>query len=115
MALRSKVKHMSLVSSLGANADSYLFYMRTKGEVTLIQLQYYRKVVYKSRGLCAIFQFFSAAFIQVRHMQCSESAKRVEAVWHMYSERATLRNKTLSHGKKWNAQSILHAKSSGRI
>ena len=29
-------------------------------------LNIYRKVVYKSRGLCAIFQLFGAASIQVR-------------------------------------------------
>ena len=47
---------------------------------------FYRKVVYKSRGLCAIFQLFGAASIQVlllfeaAYMQNPESAKPVKAV-----------------------------------
>ena len=51
----------------------------------------YRKVVYKSCVICAIFQLFSVASIQGQlYMQCSESAKRLNVVWHMYNESATL-------------------------
>ena len=49
----------------------------------------YRKVVYKCRSLCAIFNFlvrllFKCGFyLRVAYMQCSESAKPVKAAWHM--------------------------------
>ena len=44
----------------------------------------YRKVVYKSRGYCAIFQLFGAGFYSsAAYMQSPESAKPIEAVWHM--------------------------------
>ena len=48
----------------------------------------YRKVVYKSRGLCAIFQLFSAASIQVWVLfKCGLYAmfsvcKAMKAVWN---------------------------------
>ena len=40
----------------------------------------YRKVMYISRGFDST----------VAYMQSSESAKRVKAVWHMYSDSETL-------------------------
>ena len=62
------------------------------------QSKNYRKVVYKSRGLCAIFQFFGAASIQVRILF---EGNLYAMFWvcytckhglaHVYSESATLR------------------------
>ena len=79
------------VSNLQAHVKITPIFKSSKKKINLCE-DYYRKFVYKSRSLCAIFQLFGAASIQVRllfesglctHVQRLESAKLVNAVWHM--------------------------------
>ena len=65
--------------------------------------QKYRKVVYESRGICAIFQLFSAASIQVRLF--SKAAYVQFSVWHMQNESETWHCECYKHISNVNKHS----------